>query len=94
MNIKILTPEYVVFEGEVDSILLPGINGEFHLMKDHAGIVSSLSGGKVKLFTKSVSEAYAKNFIKENENQNEIFSYTIKSGVVEFNNDKGIILCE
>jgi hypothetical protein len=27
MNIKILTPEYVVFEGEVDSILLPGKSG-------------------------------------------------------------------
>ncbi|MCX8523462.1 MULTISPECIES: FoF1 ATP synthase subunit delta/epsilon [Chryseobacterium] len=94
MNIKILTPEYVVFEGEVDSVLLPGKNGEFHLMKNHAGIVSSLSGGKVKLFAKSIDEAYAKNFTKENENQTEVFSYTIKSGVVEFNNDKGIILCE
>jgi F-type H+-transporting ATPase subunit epsilon len=49
MNIKILTPEYVVFEGEVNSVLLPGKNGEFHIMKNHAGIVSSLIGGKVKL---------------------------------------------
>ena len=94
MNIKILTPEYVVFEGEVDSVLLPGKNGEFHLMKNHAGIVSSLSGGKVKLFTKSLGEAYANNFTKENENQSEFFSYPTKSGVVEFNNEKGIILCE
>ena len=63
-------------------------------MKNHAGIVSSLSGGKVKLFTRSVGEAYANNFTKENENQSEFFSYPIKSGVVEFNNEKGIILCE
>lgn len=54
MNIKILTPEYVVFEGEVDSVLLPGKNGEFHIMQNHAGIVSSLIGGKVKLYTKSL----------------------------------------
>ena len=93
MNIKILTPEYVVFEGEVNSVLLPGKNGEFHIMKNHAGIVSSLVGGKVKLYAKSINEAFAKNFTKENE-KDSVFSYPIKSGVIEFNNDKGIILCE
>ncbi|WP_080779341.1 FoF1 ATP synthase subunit delta/epsilon [Chryseobacterium phocaeense] len=93
MNIKILTPEYVVFEGEVESVLLPGKNGEFHIMKNHAGIVSSLIGGKVKLFTNAVEEAYAKNLTKENE-KDSVFSYPIKSGVVEFNHNKGIILCE
>ncbi|KQT17311.1 ATPase [Chryseobacterium sp. Leaf404] len=93
MNIKILTPEHVVFEGEVNSVLLPGKNGEFHIMKNHAGIVSSLIGGKVKLFTQNVDEAFAKNFTKEND-KDSIFSFPIKSGVVEFNHDKGIILCE
>ncbi|MEG2079512.1 F-type H+-transporting ATPase subunit epsilon [Chryseobacterium piscicola] len=93
MNIKILTPEHVVFEGEVNSVLLPGKNGEFHIMKNHAGIVSSLVGGKVKLFTQSVDEAFAKNLTKEND-KDSIFSFPIKSGVVEFNHNKGIILCE
>ena len=32
MNIKILTPECVGFEGEVSSVLLPGKNGDFHIM--------------------------------------------------------------
>ncbi|MBQ0153030.1 MAG: F0F1 ATP synthase subunit epsilon, partial [Chryseobacterium sp.] len=54
MNIKILTPEFVIYEGDVDSVLLPGKNGEFHIMKNHAGIVSSLVGGKVKLFASSL----------------------------------------
>ena len=93
MNIKILTPEHVVFEGEVNSVLLPGKNGDFHIMKNHAGIVSSLVGGKVKLFTQSVDEAFAKNLTKEND-KDSIFSFPIKSGVVEFNHNKGIILCE
>ena len=51
MNIKILTPELVVFEGEVESILLPGELGEFHILNDHAPVVSSLRTGKVKLIT-------------------------------------------
>jgi F-type H+-transporting ATPase subunit epsilon len=68
MNIKILTPEYVVFEGEVNSVLLPGKNGEFHIMKNHAGIVSSLIGGKVKfiqiLLMKLMLKTLPKKMIK------------------------------
>lgn len=93
MNIKILTPETVVFEGEVDSVLLPGKSGEFHIMKNHAAIVSSLGFGKVKLYTNAIKEEYAKFFTKEDE-KDSVFSYPIKSGVVEFNNEKGIILAE
>lgn len=93
MNIKILTPEKVIFDGDVASVLLPGNNGEFHIMKNHAAIVSSLVNGKVKLYTNAIGEDYAKNFTKENE-KDSVFSYRIKSGVIEFNNEKGIILAE
>lgn len=94
MNIKILTPEFVVFDGEVDSVLLPGKNGDFQIMKDHAAIVSSLVNGKVKLFTNDIAnENYVKSFSKENE-KNSVYSYSINSGVIEFNNNKGIILCD
>jgi F-type H+-transporting ATPase subunit epsilon len=63
-------------------------------MKSHAAIVSSLVNGKVRLFTNDIAnENFAKFFTKENE-KNSVFSYSINSGVVEFNNDKGIILCD
>lgn len=93
MNIKILTPEAVVFEGEVQSVLLPGKNGEFHIMKDHAAVVSSLNAGRVKLYTNDIAEAYSANFVKENE-KDSVYSFAVKSGVIEFSNNKGIILAE
>ncbi len=93
MNIKILTPESVVFEGEVQSVLLPGKNGDFHIKKDHAAIVASLNSGKVKLYTNQIADNFGKFFNKENE-KDSVFSFAVKSGVVEFNNNKGIILCE
>ncbi|WP_332032941.1 F0F1 ATP synthase subunit epsilon, partial [Kaistella sp.] len=74
MNIKILTPEFVVFEGDVKSVLLPGKNGDFHIMKDHAAIVASLIGGKVRVFTNEIDDKYAKNFTKENEKES-VFSF-------------------
>jgi len=93
MNIKILTPEHVIFDGEVDSVLLPGKSGQFQIYKNHAAIVSALVGGKVKIYTEKINSSYQKFFIKETEAKS-VFSYEIKSGVLEFNNDKGIILCE
>ena len=93
MNIKILTPEFVVFEGEVSSVLLPGKNGDFHIMKDQAEIVASLIGGKVRVFTNQIDENFARHFTKENEKES-VFSFPVKSGVIEFNNNKGIILAE
>ena len=93
MNIKILTPEFVIFEGDVKSVLLPGKNGEFHIMKDHAAIVTSLYGGKIKVYTDQIKEEYSQHFTRENEKES-VFSFVMKSGVVEFSNNKGIILAE
>lgn len=93
MNIKILTPEFVVFEGEVESMLLPGKNGEFHIMKNHAAIVSALVGGKIKLFTDKIDNTYLKYFTKEKE-RDSLYTFQIKSGVIEFNQNKAMILCE
>jgi F-type H+-transporting ATPase subunit epsilon len=93
MNIKILTPESVIFDGEVDSVLLPGKNGNFHIKKDHTGIVSSLVGGNLQLFTNQISDEFSKFFTKENTAKS-IFSFPLKGGVIEFSNNKGIILAE
>ncbi len=93
MNIKILTPEFVVFDGEVSSVLLPGKGGEFHIMKDHAAVVSSLNAGRIKLYTNEIQEQYSMHFTRENE-KDSVFSFPMKSGVIEFSNNKGIILAE
>lgn len=94
MNIKILTPELVVFEGEAESILLPGELGEFHILNDHAPVVSSLRTGKVKLITSKIeNQNYAKFFTAEPQ-RNNCYTFPINGGVIEFNNNSGIILCD
>ena len=49
MHLQILTPEKTAFEGEVESILAPGEEGGFEILKDHAPILSSLVPGDVRL---------------------------------------------
>ena len=41
MNLEIITPEKELYKGEVDSITLPGTDGEFGILKNHAPIIST-----------------------------------------------------
>jgi F-type H+-transporting ATPase subunit epsilon len=47
MNLEIITPEKNIFSGTVDSVILPGKNGSFQLLKDHAPLVSTLKKGEL-----------------------------------------------
>jgi len=43
----IITPNRVVFEGEVWSVFLPGATGEFEVLEMHKSIVSLLREGNI-----------------------------------------------
>jgi F-type H+-transporting ATPase subunit epsilon len=48
MNLEIITPDKKVFSGEVEVVTLPGSDGSFQILKDHAAIVSTLGKGILK----------------------------------------------
>lgn len=47
LRLRIVSPERVVFQGEVESVVVPGSCGLFEILKGHAPIISSLQTGKV-----------------------------------------------
>jgi F-type H+-transporting ATPase subunit epsilon len=47
MFLEIVTPTKRIFEGEVNIITFPGVDGSFQVMNDHAPLVSTLKDGKV-----------------------------------------------
>ena len=49
MYLEIITPEATIFKGDVDSVSVPGVNGDFEMLNNHAPIVSVLKGGFVKI---------------------------------------------
>ena len=49
MNISVLTPDIAVFEGPIKSVKIPGINGQFQILKGHAPLVSALAEGAVEI---------------------------------------------
>ena len=49
MYLEVITPEEVLFKGQVSSVKLPGKDGLFQILKDHAPIISSRAAGTVSI---------------------------------------------
>ena len=47
LRLKIVSPEKIEFDGEVESVLVPGTLGSFEILQNHAPIISSLNKGVV-----------------------------------------------
>ena len=48
LKLKIVSPERIEFDGEVESVLVPGSQGQFEILTDHAPIISTLDKGVVE----------------------------------------------
>jgi len=78
MHLDIITPDQNLFSGEVNTIILPGIDGELGVLNNHAPLITSLKKGEVRI-TKATGET-------------EVFE--TNGGVVEVLNNKVIVLAE
>ncbi len=47
LKLKIVSPQKVEFEGDVQSVLVPGMLGQFEILTNHAPIISALTEGTV-----------------------------------------------
>lgn len=56
--LKIVSPEKIVFTGEVDSVLVPGEVGQFEILNNHAPIISTLVEGIVAYTVGSVKTSF------------------------------------
>jgi F-type H+-transporting ATPase subunit epsilon len=45
MNLEIISPEKIIFNGKADSVTLPGAVGLFTILNHHAPIISVLKKG-------------------------------------------------
>ena len=45
MIVEILTPDKTLFSGEADVVTLPGAQGSFQILKNHAPLIANLSKG-------------------------------------------------
>ena len=91
MFLEIVTPEAVLFSGDVESVAVPGINGEFQMLDNHAPIVSLLQEGSIKIKGNiTLSDTVQDKFTKDGEDT----VLSIQSGTIELNENKIIILAD
>lgn len=45
LNLKIVSPRRVEYQGEVENVFVPGVLGQFEILTGHAAIISSLTKG-------------------------------------------------
>ena len=58
-NIEIISPQKLEFEGEVDLCILPGIEGDFGILKNHTPFLTSLRIGVVYIYiNKKLTETF------------------------------------
>ena len=51
MNLTVLTPDKEVFLGTIKSVKVPGSDGQFQILNNHAPLVASLDAGDVFIVT-------------------------------------------
>lgn len=91
MYLEIVSPEATLFSGDVDSVTVPGINGEFEMLKNHAPIVSILKEGNVKVVGSIQLKKDVENkFTKSDKG----VWLAINSGTIEMKDNKLIILAD
>lgn len=55
MKLEIITPDKKLYSGDVKSVVLPGSNGSFGILNNHAAMISTLIKGKIKIIDKNQS---------------------------------------
>ncbi len=78
MELEILTPEHKVYSGKVYGVQLPGTEGSFEILENHAPIIASLGKGKMKVL----------------KDKTHTETYEISGGFIEMLNNKASVLIE
>jgi F-type H+-transporting ATPase subunit epsilon len=80
VKVEIVTPDSTIFTGDqVRLIQLPGIDGSFEVLNNHAPLISVLGKGKIKILNK--------------DDQDALF-FDVKGGVIEVLNNHILVLAE
>jgi len=78
MHLEITTPDKEIFSGEARLVQLPGIDGSYEILENHAPMISVLKKGKIKVLSSSEKPEF----------------FEINGGVIEVLKNKVLVLAE
>lgn len=59
IQLEIVTPERLVYQDEVESVNVPGVEGELGILPHHAPLVSTLGYGELRIRKGGAEESFA-----------------------------------
>ena len=59
LKLAIVTPEGKIFEGDVETVLLPGVEGDMGILPMHMALVTALKAGELRYTQSSKTESLA-----------------------------------
>ena len=78
LYLEIITPAKIVFKGNIESVTIPGVEGSFQVLKNHAPLISIFEIGLVKIKVDSNTTKY----------------YATGGGTVEVLNNNVLVLAD
>ena len=80
LNLEIITPEKPVLKEQIESVTIPGSQGSFQVLKDHAPLISSFEIGIIKVKQGSTEKFYTTSggTVEVNHNQVLVLSDSIE----------------
>lgn len=78
MKLDITTPDKQLFSGEVSLVQLPGLDGLFEVLENHAPLVAALKKGQIKVVSNGDNTEH----------------FDINGGTVEVLNNNILVLAE
>src|ERR1051325_9104145 len=79
--VDIVTPEKVVLQKQVDSIVIPALDGELGILPHHAPLLAQLQPGEIRLKSGETTELFAVSggFVEVKNNHVSVFAETAEA---------------
>jgi len=97
MYLEIVSPEATLFSSEVDAVTVPGVDGAFQMMNNHAAIVSILTEGTIKINVHSQTHLVFDDLhgsVTPHIDDPKVLTVKVNSGTLEMKDNKVIILAD
>ena len=71
MKLEIITPESIIYSGDVESVIAPGSEGVLGILPHHASLMTALQAGDIKVSVNGQANSYSVGggFLEVKDNQ-------------------------
>lgn len=97
MLLEVITPDELLYKGNVSHVVLPGLDGSFGILNHHAPLISALAKGLVKVdqnISENKDEDLYNGKLNAKHKNDASFSFEIAGGVIEVKDNKIMVLAE